>query len=386
VSIMKVSFSCDNCKSPFTVDAQVAGRTGRCRHCGHRMVVPAASASPRPAVSAGGRPAAEPVAAAAASRPLHPRRVATAPAPQQQPVPPANRAMNWRDAVTSQLGLKPITEDALPALRSRREPEPDDEEPGSTYKLVIPRELRKEMEGRDRAPQVLRTGYAQGIKSYRQFFDLLARLSRWISKTSYSLSLVFLILAIAGGIVDQHSLAVFGLGAIVLLNIVGLAGDVVNLVMLSFRKNPIQGILFLVPPMTVIYLVTDWARYQKTIGRMIPPALMLCVAVLAYVFVPWLNGGKQDQATLGGRIEKAVESIKTKAGDSTSKVLKKAGEARDELRVQMDKGNNKPGEIDEKAKTKSDEGKPKDATSARGRAAEESNPGGAENPAPNRGP
>ena len=188
---------------------------------------------------------------------------------------------------------------------------------------------------------------------------MLARLSDWISNASYTVSFVCLILAVAGGMIGQHSLAVFALSAIVVFNLVGLAGDAVNLVMLSFRKNPIQGALFLIPPVTVIYLLTDWRRYRETVNRMMIPVFMLCLVVVAYMFIPWLNGdkpGQKTQGTLGQRIEKAVESIKKGVGDSTSKAVQKAGEATDALGGGLDKEKSKAGEAG-RAKTGSETGK-----------------------------
>jgi hypothetical protein len=298
--------------------------------------------------------------------------------------------MSWREAVTSQLALKPITEDMLPAVRPRLQPKPEPTEsepdyklkpitkaalpaigrreedlekarPGSVYKLAIPRELRKEMAARNRSPSAVRKGYAQGVRSYRQFFSVLAKLSDWISNASYTVSFICLILAIAGGMMGQHSLAVFALSAIVIFNLVGLAGDAVNLVMLSFRKNPVQGALFLIPPVALIYLLTDWRRYRETVNRMMIPVVMLCLVVVAYMFVPWLNGdkpGQKTQRTLDQRIEKAVESIRKGIGDSASKAMQKGGEATGALDRGLGQEKSKAGAAG-RGKTGSETGKPK---------------------------
>jgi hypothetical protein len=410
---VKIVFACENCQSPFMVAAELAGRTGRCRHRGQRMIVPASCAPERLAVKTRERAVAEPVGAAAGAGPNGPRRAAIA--PQRQPVPSAHRGMSWREAVTSQLALKPITEDMLPAVRlpPQPKPEPKDSEsdyklkpvtkaalpaigrreedlekasPGSVYKLAIPRSLRKQIAARNRSPSAVRKGYAQGVRSYRQFFSILARLSDWISNASYTVSFICLILAIAGGIIGQHSLAVFALSAIVVFNIVGMAGDVVQLVMLSFRKNPIQGALFLIPPVTVIYLLTDWRRYRETVNRMMIPVFMLCLVVVAYMFVPGLNGskpGQKTERTLGQQLEKAVESIKTHIGDSTSKALQKAGETKDALGGGPNKEKSKAGEPG-KGKTGSEAGmqkRPPPPPPQAVPAPERSNPDGAETPA-----
>ena len=165
------------------VAAELAGRTGRCRHCGQRMIVPASSAPERPAVRTRERAVAEPV-----GRPPARGRTAiglAAIAPQRQPAPAAHRGMSWREAVTSQLALKPITEDMLPAVRprataktgsepdyklkpitkaalpaiGRREEDLEKARPGSVYKLVVPRELAE----RDRGSQSVARRGAEGI-------------------------------------------------------------------------------------------------------------------------------------------------------------------------------------------------------------------------------
>jgi len=81
------------------------------------------------------------------------------------------------------------------------------------------------------------------LLAYRSFFALLGNVTTWISETSYTVSFILVILAIAGGMIGRHSLAALACAAIVVLNLVGLAGDITSLVWLSFRKNPLRGAL-----------------------------------------------------------------------------------------------------------------------------------------------
>ncbi len=359
---VKVAFSCDHCQAPFLVDAALAGRTGRCRYCGHRMVVPAQSTREGSMLGAGQQGAAAAVAAAVGAKRVRRRRVAAS--PRRQAVSAAARPATWREAVASQMGLKPaqdeaapvaarpqqaqseldelsssydlrpMSKDSLPMVR-RKELEPEEEEAGSTYKIVIPREIRKEIEGHSQLPVALRKGYAGSVKSYRRLFDMAAKLSGSVSNLSYSLSLALFILALAGVLSNRHSLAIFGLSAIVLLNLVGMAGDAVNLVMLSFRKNPVRGALFLVPPITILYLFWDWDRYRETVNRLLVPVAMLCLVVAAYIGLPWLNGGRPEPATLQERVERAVQNIPTDVGRSTAELRQKAAGAARELPGQI---------------------------------------------------
>jgi hypothetical protein len=274
--------------------------------------------------------------------------------------------------------------DALPALRRREEQESEDS--GSCYGIIIPRDMRKELEGRGAASRAVQAGYRKGITSYRKFFEVLARLSRWISETSYEWSFVFVILAIAGGMANGHAITMFSLSAIVLLNLVGLVGGLVTLVMLAFRESLVQGLLCLIPPWTAIYLWKNRTRYQKTVNRITSPLLILCLVVLAYAFIPWLNGNQPAPATLEGRIKKAVESVEHNVGESASEIVEKAEAVQDKLPGQVDKAKAKLGEIEDKAKTRLDQWKDKDKTPAQGSATDGINPGDPEKPAQNRSP
>jgi hypothetical protein len=157
-------------------------------------------------------------------------------------------------------------------------------------------------------------GAAPLVVAYRLFFGLLGRVTTWISETSYTVSLILIILAVASGMVGRHSLATTLCGVIVALNLVGLAGDISSLVTLSFRKNPLQGGLFLIPPFTLYYLWTDWYRYRDTVLRMRIPLLTLALVVAAYLFVPWLRGGIKAELPAIDSVEKAVDSVEEKLG------------------------------------------------------------------------
>ena len=153
------------------------------------------------------------------------------------------------------------------------------------------------------------TGPSTAFPAYRSFFSLLVRATTWISETSYTVSFILIILAVASGRIGRHSLAAMGCGAIVALNLVGLAGDLASLVTLSFRKNPMQGVLFLIPPFTLYYLWSDWQRYRDTVSRMRIPLTMLAVVVAAYMFVPWLHGGKESTGPINASVKRVADAL-----------------------------------------------------------------------------
>ncbi|MFM1997298.1 MAG: hypothetical protein RLZZ111_1685 [Planctomycetota bacterium] len=300
---MKIAFACPNCAKQLVADVAAAGRTGRCRHCGKPAVVPSGytlrpitptEVPQLPAAADWGNaelgpaiafPAVAPIASAsapktpsqAASRKVArtPARAAAAPAAASQggsPVAP---------------GFPVILADAWAAFAA----------------IVKPSVATSTASGAAPAPLLV---------AYRSFFALLGRVTTWISETSYTVSFILITLAIASGMVGRHSLAAMACGAIVALNLVGLAGDVASLVTLSFRKNPLQGTLFLLPPFTLYYLWTDWRRYRDTIDRMRIPLVTLAVVAVAYVFVPWLRGGSAEEGRFVAAVKQAVATVEEK--------------------------------------------------------------------------
>lgn len=303
---VKLAFACQRCGTRLLADATLSGRTGRCHKCGHRMVVPDAAALATSTVrrhadgTGAGKPSAQPAAdRPAPARPVladddEPYRLADV-----EPTTPATRVPAERDLFEGYQGSAPVTAE---------EPE----------FVVTPPPAR---------PAPAATGPSEVMRAYRSFFGLLVRGSSWVSEASYTVSFLILVVALAAGMIGNHGLTQLAMAAILGFNLVGIVGDVVNLMTLSFRKNPLQGALFLLPPCTLYYLVTDWPRYRETVGRMRIPLLMLGVVGAAYAFVPWLSGGTLDGATVESRLERAVTGIETAPSAAMHAAAEEAGSA-----------------------------------------------------------
>ena len=343
---MKISFACPHCAKPLVADAALAGRTGRCRYCKQRTVVPnGPSASGGPGQSGSGNPtaAADWRTAVASQLPSAGERPSTA-TDRSAPKPAANEAGDY--------SLRPVTPVNVPALAAsdwdNAELGPAVDAPPSVFtspaavprpatvtrpasrvaapRGVPPTEAASETSANFFAlvtnmvaplvnsvsPGTVRPvagGASSILVAYRLFFGLLGRVTTWISETSYTVSVILIILAVASGMIGRHSLATMLCGAVVALNLVGLAGDITSLLTLSFRKNPLQGALFLVPPFTLYYLWTDWYRYRDTVLRMRIPLMTLALVVAAYAYVPWLRGGIKAELPGVESVEKAVETV-----------------------------------------------------------------------------
>ena len=366
---MKISFACPQCGKPLVADAALAGRTGRCRHCGHRAVVPniqQATGGPRQAASgkasAEGAPAADWRAAVASQLPASTPRGATAGRAEARPASdttdgyslrpvtpvgvPALAASDWDNAELgpavvapptvftspTQVGAKPSRgagKQARVATKPSRVAMPTEAASPTSANFFtalmnsltllanrvaplansIPSVANSFAPGTTRA---VPSGASPILVAYRLFFGLLGRVTAWISETSYTVSFILIILAVASGMVGRHALATTMCGVIVALNLVGLAGDIASLVTLSFRKNPLQGGLFLIPPFTLYYLWTDWYRYRDTVLRMRIPLLTLALVVAAYLFVPWLRGGIKSELPAVASVEQAVDRVEEK--------------------------------------------------------------------------
>jgi len=370
-SALKITFACPQCGKPLVADSALAGRTGRCRHCGHRAVVPNVqppSGGPRQAAAEQGSavraPAADWRAAVASQLPAAaPRGAATGrteamPASDTtdsyslRPVTPvgvpALAASDWDNAELGPAVAAPPTVFTSPTPVGAKPSRGDGKQPRVATKpagvatptkaasppsanffteltnsftllanKVAPLANKVAPLANSFSPGTTRavpSGASPLLVAYRLFFGLLGRVTNWISETSYTVSFILIILAVASGMVGRHELATTVCGVIVAINLVGLAGDIVSLVTLSFRKNPLQGGLFLIPPFTLYYLWTDWYRYRDTVLRMRIPLLTLALVIAAYIFVPWLRGGIKAELPAVESVEQAVESVEEKLG------------------------------------------------------------------------
>ena len=308
---MKIAFSCPACGKKLAVDAALAGRAGRCRGCGKRLVVPAAPAMAggRSQAGHGGPSATVPRSAgrspdqAADRNDLPDWQTAVASQLGTSPRPAADPRGLPRAAAASGYSLRPVTPVAVPVLARRVAPvESSSEDEEDEFVVTAPPVAQV-------SPDQSTIGPSPFVQAYRWLFNRLVQTTTWISETSYTVSFIIMIMAIAGGMAGWHTLAQWGTRAIVALNLVGLAGDLASLVTLSFRRSPLQGALFLVPPFTLYYLWSDWQRYRNTVDRMRIPLMTLAVVAAAYMLVPWLRGGPARDGGVTSAVERVVGEL-----------------------------------------------------------------------------
>jgi hypothetical protein len=95
------------------------------------------------------------------------------------------------------------------------------------------------------------------------------------------------------------------------LNIVRFGVDGFVLVTLAFKKGPLEGVLFFIPPFTFYYLNKRGKVMKEALRRFLSPAVPIVGVVLLFVFVSWLRGGEDKQdATIRDRIRSELRTVK----------------------------------------------------------------------------
>ncbi len=329
---MAIHFNCSQCGAPFVVEERLAGRAARCKRCGSRTTIPGNRAA---------APAATPGAQAVAAAGARKAAVAAPPSPPQPaaPVIPAARPLNWIDAVTSQVALAPITEQRLSALRKKPTPL-DDASFTGLYKVVSAPALPALKAARGRPAGAI-------TRSYRHEMFKIQSLFRWLNQSAYLVSVPFLMILLLGVVTDNGSLLALGATVVVALNIGRLVAGMANLLVIPFRDSPLQGVLFLVPPITFIYLYHNWDRVRKPLQRIIGPIGTIGLVILAFAIAPLLHGGLKKNESLKDQVRDnagaAKEAISRKLDKASNlnaddlgigKLLPKAREVLDSLKQQ----------------------------------------------------
>jgi DNA-directed RNA polymerase subunit RPC12/RpoP len=291
---MGLVFHCSGCDARFEVDPALAGKKARCKQCGERTVVP------RPeeafALAPAGAPATQTPAAVAAA-------VVAAAKARSQP----SRPMNWIEAVNSQVAMAPLTADGLPAFRRETKPKTplDDASFEGLYKVasMVDMPAVRSGGGRSKPAGGLVIAYRSKLGGLQKFF-------RWLNESAYLISVPFLVLFLLAVVIHSRSLVYMTATVVVLLNIGRLVAGLANLVVIPFRDNPIQGLIFLIPPLTLIYPINNWKKMRKPLGRVVEPVLTVGLVVAAFAFVPWLHSGDAPKGDVGARLESGVAGLR----------------------------------------------------------------------------
>ena len=120
--------------------------------------------------------------------------------------------------------------------------------------------------------------------------------------------------------VGNHSLMVLGATAVIVLNIGRIVAGVANLAVIPFRESPIQGVLFLIPPITFFYMYQNWHKVQRPVKRIVGPILTIALVAAAFVAEPWIRGEGKSKGSIQDQVKAGVGSLKKEMQEQIGKV------------------------------------------------------------------
>lgn len=136
------------------------------------------------------------------------------------------------------------------------------------------------------------------------------------------MSVPFLMCLLLGLAVGSNSLMVLGATAVVVLNIGRIVAGVANLVVIPFRQSPLQGVLFLIPPMTFFYMAQHWHKMQWPVKRIVGPVLTIGMVVLAFLVEPWIRGEGKSKGSIQDQVKAIARTLKKGIANQVGEVPK----------------------------------------------------------------
>jgi hypothetical protein len=284
---MGVVFFCQSCGSRFEVDARLAGKKGRCKHCGQYTTVPKAehlaSSTNMPALA---------MAGAGAGAVPRPSALGTAGPGARAPAAGARSMSDWINASVSKIGLAPLS---MPAMKKKSfAPSAlDDAEDSKPYVLEKPDRRERKAHGGG-PPNVV-------LAAWRHEIGTIQKVFRWLNESAYLVSIPFIIILLFGIAVKAYSIAIFGAAFVVLLNIGRIVAGVANLAVIPLRDG------------------LNLKKFRKPLRRVIEPVVTIAAVVLAFTFIPWLSKSRGSTGSISDRIRATAADIQGEVGKVTEK-------------------------------------------------------------------
>jgi len=364
---MLINFSCESCGKRFQVDERSHGKRGRCMQCGHVMRIPrvedaehshiraaaatsAAIATPNAIIT----PDAAAIHAAASEADPPFRLSPPSPAPMlhreivypatlpaaQQPEPP--RRADPHPSVF--LLASPAAGTEQPRgdeAHARFELLDDDADPAAIVPVspAVQRGLQEiaefqkdrrgykivgEQGGRFSLSWLRTSGPANWFYvQWRAGVGLVLKLLRWVDAWAYLISVPFIILMIFGIVVENPGFVHTGAVVVVLANYGRFWADLLAFFVRPYKDGPLQGLAFLFPPYTIIYLATHWDRMKPILRRIAGSCIPIVLVVLAYAFVPLVNPASKDVEGMEAKIESGKQELDKEVNDEVKKFEKR---------------------------------------------------------------
>ncbi|MEZ6048611.1 MAG: hypothetical protein R3C11_24150 [Planctomycetaceae bacterium] len=277
---MPISFSCPKCGRSFSVRDELAGRAGRCNSCQHCFQVPQL----------------EPVLDSAATSGHYQLGGAAA------------RKQAGEYQVPSSVGLAAVSAHSLERIR-RNERRWEEEDNSGSYHVVTPKVTwqakRRAAKRRKKSgpPGALKEFYWKRIGGVRNLLDNL-------NEFGYLLCVPFIAILIISVIWQSRDWAVTGASGIILINIIRFYINLIHLAVIPFRKSLMQGILFLIPPITFYYLYKHWKPMKKGAFKLFGPLFQIFAVILVFTMLPFLHSDEQSKnLPLPERMKQETKSL-----------------------------------------------------------------------------
>jgi hypothetical protein len=311
---MSIPFVCERCGHPIDVDERLGGLHGKCKHCGHALVIPRVGHGREPSASEAGP-----------ASPLRLRPLEGEEAP---------RVADHLLAKPSPLKVRPA--DAEPRVRPEAVSDPDPEPEA----LASPRGRQARGPGASHDYSVLDPFHVSQTRSsvgppprWTLLPTLTARFLatqfRRLRDRLYVVSLFFLVLVLIGYLFQLKLLLHFGALGVIAANIGMFCAGVAYLVTLPFKESLRHGLANLLIPFYAIYYWTSrWSRMKtpvyRTLGSFLP-ILLVAIAYLVYEEAPAVERTlEKDVPALEKKLEEEVPGLDRKL-EQVLKPLEKAG-------------------------------------------------------------
>jgi DNA-directed RNA polymerase subunit RPC12/RpoP len=258
---MAIFFACEQCGHRVKAEDAHAGRRARCAHCGHKMLVPGTRISQQRHDQEDEGPEPEFRLAPIDDDPSPPPRVSTPIETAEIELQPLDRLANGGSSPR----LNPI--DAAPHFGAATVDIPeellDDRAPIPLDPDFVPAPLSV---GHDDTSQTLVTFRGH---MYRSVWSILKKLE-WFENWLYVVSLLFLMVAITGLLLQYRPVAHFG---------------AVCVTASSLLLAALGGIEVIIKPFQLGIFGTSWKTMKKQIRHALAAFIPLIVLIAAYFFI-----------------------------------------------------------------------------------------------------
>lgn len=310
---MMIKFSCPQCGRRFSVDEKLAGKMGHCKHCSHRIKIPAKKV-PGDDVAISGRFR---LASAEAGLPK-----ASDPVRFNSHSSSSSDGGGVRDVNQPSLGLLPTTNANLQPIQRDMERDEENRAGDSGDYRLAPIEEDRRIFNQMLSRHTHRQAFS-ATKVYGKVVGNALGMLEGLSQFAFVVTWFFGMMVLFGAAAGQRGWAVTGATVIVVLSIAQIALNFVYLVLMPFQGSPKKALKFFLPP----YKKNQRRQVAKAVLRVVAPAVPVLGLVLLFAFVPALDrGNASEQSSFKQRMGAEAGELKREIGNTFRQGTNAAGQ------------------------------------------------------------